>query len=307
MSDNTNKPSFHISINGLNIISDEAPYIILGDQVKNTDEQIPTIEVSENVKGYSKLYYTTDLKALGFIFRKLTLRSSSLSYANLNDKMEKERVGVSQFAGSRFITCFSHEDHENVHFWYNYGGVDRSKKVLIEFKNFADNLKNVIHLDYCLLDGNKKGFFAGDEYYKAINQNGIFGTMLGLPKTHTEYDLRNCIESIEMFDIDYLSVKDEAFSKDYSEEVSVNFNSENVVAYSPVVDGIKVFLPNCLGKQKSNPWAIECETRILCRLHNKKPGRGSYHIVTAPIFQPWSGVSRFMSLIPRRWDKGQAS
>lgn len=75
------------------------------------------MHVSDEVKTYPRMYYTTDFQAFCFIMRDLTLRSSSLCSANLNDPQEQRRVGITNYAGSKFIVCFSHIDHEQVPFW----------------------------------------------------------------------------------------------------------------------------------------------------------------------------------------------
>ncbi len=191
---------------------------------------------------------------------------AGITHAKLNDQMEKERVGISQFAGSRFITCFSHGDCENVHFWYSYGGNDRSRKICLRFNNFASNLTNVIHTDYCLLDDDIKAFFVGQEYFKTINQNGLPGTIKGLPKINTDFDLRNCVAHLEMFDVDYVPSGDEVFTKDYSDKITVDFASSNILTSTPSLKGITAYDPSCLGRQKSSPWQIESESRILACL-----------------------------------------
>lgn len=124
----SSNPQFQINFGGFKITSEDMPQIIMGNA--RTDDNNPNatqIDIQDKVKTYPKMYYTTDFAALTFILSKLTLRSSSLVYAKLNDTTEKKRGGVSQFAGSRFITCFSHIDHESVPFWRNYGGDDNSK------------------------------------------------------------------------------------------------------------------------------------------------------------------------------------
>lgn len=261
---------FKFSVGGITISAEEKPYVILGHPVKKADDlPFVYVDISESVKSYSKMYYTTDVIALGFILSKLTLRCSSLSNAKLNDKMEKERVGVSQFAGSRFIVCFSHEDHENIHFWCEYGGDNRQNKILIIFNNFATNLLDSIYTDYCLLENGQKVFFDGRAYHKTINQNGLPGTILGMQRSNENFDLRNCISSIEMFDVEYLPFGDEAFTKDYSSNITVDFSGENFTAIPSGLSEIKAFSPNCLGKQKSIPWEIERESRILFTLHQQ--------------------------------------
>lgn len=266
MEKDSDKQKLKISFGGLTFTAEETPYVVFGKAVKDTDTDIDSklhIDITESVKTYPQMRYTTDFTALGFILKKLTLRSSSIANARLNDKMEKERVGISQFAGSRFITCFSHSESENVHFWYSYGGDDRSKKICLKLSNFASNLTDVIHTDYCLLTDDKKAFFVSDEYYNTINQNGILGASIGLPQINTDFDLRNCVSSLEMFDVEYLPTKDEAFTKDYSDKITVDFNASNATANTTTLTGITAYDPNCLGKQKSNPWHIESESRIL--------------------------------------------
>lgn len=269
MSDNTdNKPLFQINLSGLKITSDAEPYVILGEAIKDTSfADGLQISISDKVKTYPRMYYTTDLTALGFIMGKLTLRCSSLTYAKLNDPVEKARVGVEQFAGSKFITCFSHVDHEIVPFWTNYGGTDRTQKILLKFKNFTADFSATIHTDYALLDGDKKLFFESEELHKTINQNGPIGQSMGFAPINTDYDLRNSIARIDVFDVDYLPANDRAFSDDYSGEANIDFTKvASNSADTPILSDIKIFRTGCLGKQKSNPWEYEGESRILCSL-----------------------------------------
>ena len=62
----------------------------------------------------------SDIDTMNMIFRNKTFRSSSRSNEKLNDAMEKQRIGVEEFDCSRFVTCFSHINHESVPFWTNY-------------------------------------------------------------------------------------------------------------------------------------------------------------------------------------------
>lgn len=85
----------------------DSMYFILGEPIqKNQDSKELNIMVSEESKRHTIMSYTTELETLKLIFQNMTLRSSGLINSSLNDTMEKSRVGVSQFAGSRFITCF---------------------------------------------------------------------------------------------------------------------------------------------------------------------------------------------------------
>ena len=116
------------------------------------------------------MYYTTDFQAFCFIMRDLTLRSSSLCSANLNDPQEQRRVGITNYAGSKFIVCFSHIDHEQVPFWISYGGSDRATKILLKFKNFANNFSGAFYTDYAFIADKKKVFFSGTEYERTVNR-----------------------------------------------------------------------------------------------------------------------------------------
>lgn len=269
MPDNSqDKPKFQISFPGFKITSDVEPYVILGEVVKDTSSADGLqISISDKVKTYPRMYYTTHLTALGFIMGKLTLRCSSLTYSELNDPEEKARVCVEQFAGSKFITCFSHIDHEIVPFWTNYGGKDRTQKILLKFKNFASDFNAAFYTDYALLDGNKKLFFESENLHKTVNRNGLFGQNMGLKPINTDYDLRNSIDRIDVFDVEYLPAKDSAFSDDYSSEANIDFTKVAVNSTdTQILSDIKVFKSECLGKQKTNPWEYEGESRILCSL-----------------------------------------
>lgn len=271
MPDNSqDKPKLQLNFSGFKITAETEPYVIL-EEINDTDfANDLQICIADKVKTYPRMYYTTDLTALGFIMGKLTLRCSSLTYAKLNDPVEKARVGVERFAGSKFITCFSHIDHEIVAFWTNYGGTDRTQKILLKFKNFTTDFNATIHTDYALLDGDKKLFFESDALHKTVNQNGPIGQSMGLAPINTDYDLRNSIGRIDVFDVDYLPANDSAFSDDYSGEADIDFTK---VAANPtdksILSGIRIFKTGCLGKQKSNPWDYEGESRILCSLSSK--------------------------------------
>ncbi len=116
------------------------------------------LKISEETKKYERMSYTTESDTLNLIFDNMTIRCSCLTNARLNDHIEKERVGVSQYAGSKFIVCFSHLDHESVPFWMCYGNKDRTKKVMLQFENFASKLNNTIYTDYALVADKKNAF-----------------------------------------------------------------------------------------------------------------------------------------------------
>ena len=224
------------------------------------------MHVSDEVKTYPRMYYTTDFQAFCFIMRDLTLRSSSLCSANLNDPQEQRRVGITNYAGSKFIVCFSHIDHEQVPFWISYGGSDRATKILLKFKNFADNFSGAFYTDYAFIADKKKVFFSGTEYERTVNRNGI-GQHLGCTPINLDSDWDNCIRRMEFFDVEYLPACDEAFSKSYKSTVSVDFSKIAAAsASSTVAQNVPVSYLGKLGKQKNNAWENEGESRILCSL-----------------------------------------
>ena len=243
---------------------DEA-YIVLSDTVEPGQENDKVfLHVNDGVKNYDTMGYTTDLGTMELIFQNQTLRSSSLTNAKLNDPVEKERVGITQFAGSRFITCFSHEGHESVPFWIYYGGNVREKKVLLQSENFTDSITDKIQMDYCLVPGDKKCFFNSDEYTKTINVNGVLGNSMGLKPINTDYDLRSCIGSVSVLDIEYVPCESEIFTEDNSGVTNADLSP--VSTQENTVVSIQGYDISCLGKQKSNPWEYEKESRILTSL-----------------------------------------
>ena len=229
------------------------------------------VNVSPDVKTHENLRHTTTVEKFGCIINNLTLRCSSLTSSKLNDKKEKERVSVEKFAPSRFISCFSHIKHESVPFWSMYG--DKLNNIQLVFKNFGNFFSNVIWMDYCLSEDGKRIFFKSDECNRVLNSNSpMLRTMLGLPLESCDYDTRNWIESIEMIDIEYLSADHESFIRDYSSPTSVYFgNDEN----APIINTTQ-YSPNCLGRQKSDPWVGEEESRILCCLSVQDFDKWSY-------------------------------
>ena len=50
---------------------------------------------------------------------------------------------MEEFAGSRFITCFTHWEQEDVALRCLYGKNVKQNKVLLQFKNFGKILRNV--------------------------------------------------------------------------------------------------------------------------------------------------------------------
>ena len=95
-----------IKLQGLSIEADlsDASFI-LGEPIgQNANAGGLNINISEGTKQYDVMGYTTDLNTMRLIFQNKTFRSSNLTNANLNDTMEKQRVGVCEFASSRFCS-----------------------------------------------------------------------------------------------------------------------------------------------------------------------------------------------------------
>lgn len=263
---------------------------IMGEPIgQNSNVEGLNINVDEKTKQYDVMGYTTDLSTMRLIFQNKTFRSSSLSNANLNDAMEKQRVGVSEFAGSRFITCFAHTYQESVPFWMYYGKDVRKEKVLLQFRNFASNLEGCVRLDFAKVKDDKLCFFRSSEYGKTINSQWVTDT--------TQYDLRACIDSISIFDVEYVSPDSPIFTEDNSGQADIDFG--RVTGQEKAVVKLQGFNPTVLGKQKSNPWEYEKETRILCTLSN-------------PTFKEWdyidlrlqSEMFRGLRIILSPWDDG---
>ena len=214
------------------------------------------INISDNVKKYKTLSYTTDISTLKLIFKNKTFRSTSLSSAKLNDPTEKERAGIEECAHGRFITCFSHADHEQINMWSMYGNANNPvENVTLVFQNFAsseDHFKECIHTDYVLLNNcSERLYCKSDEYWNAIKRKA-------LPICETApagYKLDTCINHIAVFDIEYLPASSDSFHHSYSTQTSL---------------GTSVKDTSKLGFQKINLWDCETETRIMSVFENQE-------------------------------------
>ena len=239
----------------------DGAYVVMGEPIEDVSGGSNlSIRIADSAKGYKTLSYTTDLETASFIFGKKTLRSSSLINAGLNDPVEKERVGISKFAGSRFITCFTQIEHESVPFWIYYGKKVRPNKLLFQFRNFSACLQDCIYTDYAWVEG-KKCLFNSPEVGHIINSQWTEQSI------QDEYDLRGIINTLQILDVEYVPADSEIFTENYSGNAGIDFSkfsSEKVVADMTVYD------PTVLGKQKSNPWDYEKETRILCTLMSQE-------------------------------------
>ncbi len=238
------------------------PYLVFNTQTKNSkyDELCKlNVSYSNGVLNYSYLFHYCSLETLGYIINKNTFRCTSLNSASLNDQFEARRKNVECFAGSRFIGCFSHCIHEIVPFWYNYGGTDNKRKVAIKVKNFCNNIKNTININYCLLPDGKKMFFYSDEYKYTLNRNGYLGQKSNLKPINLDYNIKTSIKNISVFDIQYFPLNNEVFTRDYSRNASVTWGEENNTYYD-----VPIYDPTNLGKHKTEHWEYEQETRLMC-------------------------------------------
>lgn len=250
------------------VIESEPPYIIRGEQIREGEEKHQLrIDIPDNTTSYANMSHTASIDVMNLIFANRTIRSSNLSSAKLNDKMERKRVGVSQFAASRFIICFTHNKHESIPFWAYYGGPDKTKKVQLQFRNIAASFCDCIETDYALASDGKKVFYYSDAYLRTINHNGVLYQQLGYPRINPEYDTRNCIRTISVFDVKYEPWDSSVFSEDYSSKTNISFGKDDESAGKiPAM----MYDPTVLGKHKSDPWEYELETRIMITLEDQE-------------------------------------
>lgn len=249
----------------------------------------PNIFIDESSKRHQVFGYTTDISTMRLIFQNRTIRSSSLSYAKLNDTMEKQRVGVSDFACSRFITCFTHTNQESVPFWMNYGKDVPEDKLLLRFSNFTHDLGKKVRTDFVKVKDDKLCFFKAPEYGKTINQQ--------LSCDGSIYDLRACVDSLSVFDVEYVEPGSPVFTEDYSGEVDIDFG--RITGQPNTHVKVRGYNPTVLGKQKSNPWDYEKETRILCTLSD--PHFSEWEYLDLRLFDEFF---RDLRIVLSPWDDG---
>lgn len=280
-----------IKLKGISIEADLSDaWFVLGESAgKNSNAGGLNINIADETKQYDVMGYTTDLNTMRLIFQNKTIRSSSLANEKLNDAREKQRVGVCEFASSRFITCFTHTRQESVPFWLHYGKDVREEKVLLQFRNFAVNFEDCVRTDFAKVKDDKLCFFRRPEYGSTINGQWFCDT--------TQYDIRVCIDSVSVLDIDYISPDSSVFTEDNSGQADIDFG--HVTGQENAVVKLQGFNPTVLGKQKSNSWEYEKETRILCTLSD-------------PAFKEWdyidlqlhSEIFRGLRIILSPWDDG---
>ena len=132
-----------------------------------------------------------------------------------------------------------------------YGKNIRKNKVLMLFHNFADSFEKCIYTDYALVNNGKQALF------KSPKNNNLFFD----ESVRTYYDLSEIIDAVLMFDVEYVPGASEIFTKEYAGDAQIDF--ENIVGKSDDAITVKIHDTAILGKQKSNPWDYEKETRIL--------------------------------------------
>ena len=226
------------------------------------------INVEEKTKEYPCFSYTTDIITFSLIINNMTLRSSCLTNTSLNDPCEKERKGVEEFAGSRFITCFSHTDIEQVPFWANYGKSNKPKKILLQFKNFSNNIKDNLFMDYALID-NQRILFDSKEYAAHLNYRYLNKAVLD-----DKIYLDTYIDTLQIIDVKYVKPDSELLKQDYCAPIKLNIEQITGKENDNVI--INGFDPTILGLYKSEAWKYEEETRILLTVNQPEFKKLSY-------------------------------
>lgn len=193
--------NFEFSLDDINIT-------LTDEKVDDACTSNVTIHIDDKLKQYDCMGYTTDIGTMRLIFQNKTIRSTSLANPRLNDEKDKERLGVTEFASGYFVTCFTHTNQENSYFWNNYGKDVKENIVLLQFKNFASNFKDCINTDFARVKNNKICFFYSRGYEGAVNNRKEF--------EESKYDIDNCINVVEVFDVEYKSNKSKELTQDYS-------------------------------------------------------------------------------------------
>jgi len=208
---------------------------------------------SEESKTHKQLLHYTSVDVLNIILNNRTLKCNSLD--NVNDLLEKRRNGIEHLTQVYYVSCFCHNPHEIVPFWYLYGAsVEKERRVMLRFENFASRMTEAIETDWAFTQGNRIIYFDGRNlfkshgagvHYDAVSDDGI--------------ERRQTIDAVRMSDVEYLDIENEAFTRSYEEDASL-------VAESSVIAGVHVYDARTIGRQKTVNWAYEDETRIICRM-----------------------------------------
>lgn len=245
---------------------DDIRIILTDEKVDDACTSNVTIHIDDKLKQYDCMGYTTDIETMRLIFENKTIRSTSLANPRLNDEKEKERFGVTEFAPGYFVTCFTHTNQENSYFWNNYGKDVKENKVLLQFKNFAFNFKDCINTDFARVKNDKICFFNSRWYVGAVNNRKEF--------EESRYDIGSCINTVEVFDVEYRSNESKELTQDYSGEAHLHL--DKITGIDNSIVSVKTYDPTVFGKYKTDDWAIEQETRILSSLLYTKFDKWEY-------------------------------
>lgn len=104
--------------------------------------------------------------------------------------------------------------------------------------------------------GKIKLFISIYEICFAVNTGGISFS----PILNPNVENRQTIETIRLFDIEYLLPDDEAFLKEYKTPCNVSFGEGQSALSTTISDA------RSIGKQKTIHWKYELETRLQCRM-----------------------------------------
>lgn len=246
----------------------QASVIMTNSYGKEYDIGKACVMVEEQTRKYPCFAYTTDIDTFDLIIKNMTFRSSCLTNASLNDPLEKERKGVEEFAGSRFITCFCHTNIEQVPFWAYYGKTNKPKKLLLQFKNFANNIDDNIFTDYALID-KQRILFNSKEYAAHLNYRYINKTILD-----EKIYLDAFIDTLQFVDVKYVPPDSEFLKRDYRAPIKLNIEKLTGKANDNVI--IDGYDPTVLGVYKSEAWKNEEETRLLLTVNQPDFKKLSY-------------------------------
>ena len=268
---------------------DNLNLILTDEKVDDACTSNVTIHIDDKLKQYDCMGYTTDIETMRLIFENKTIRSTSLANPRLNDEKEKERFGVTEFAPGYFVTCFTHTNQENSYFWNNYGKDVKEYKVLLQFKNFALNFKNYINTDFARVKNDKICFFNSRWYVGAVNNRKEF--------EESKYDIDNCINVVEVFDVEYKTNKSKELTQDYSGKA--HLHSDKITGIDNSIVSVKTYDPTVFGKYKTDDWTIEQETRILRSLFYTKFDKWEYIDLIL-----YDEFFRGLTIVLSPWDKG---
>lgn len=282
MNKKNSEMNFEFSLDDINII-------LTDEKVDDACTSNVTIHIDDKLKQYDCMGYTTDIETMCLIFQNKTIRSTSLANPRLNDENEKERLGVTEFAPGYFVTCFTHTNQENSYFWNNYGKDVKENKVLLQFKNFTLNFKDCINTDFARVKNDKICFFNSRLYVGAVNNRKEF--------EESKYDIDNCINVVEVFDVEYKSNKSKEITQNYSGKADLHL--DKITGENNSVKDVNIYDPTVFGKYKTDDWAIEQETRILNSLFYTKFDKWEYIDLIL-----YDEFFRDLTIVLSPWDKG---